>query len=162
MRVIGVDPGSRKIGLAILEGDARRMRPVAFTTARCPEGPLPERLRFIYDEVRDWVVRFDPVAAAVEDVFVARNARSALILGQARGAALLALAHAGLEPCGYATASIKQAVAGHGRAAKPEMRRAVRLQLGLDKDPSEDAADAVAVAMAHLVLAWQRALEVPA
>lgn len=154
MRVLGIDPGSQKIGLAIVEGDARTVRPVAFATRRLPAGEIGVRLQALYREVGEWIERWRPEAAALEDVFIARNPRSALILGQARGAALLALADGGLQPQAFAAASIKLAVAGHGRAGKPEMRRAVRLQLALDRDPPEDAADALAVALTLVATAW--------
>jgi crossover junction endodeoxyribonuclease RuvC len=162
LRVLGIDPGSQKIGLAVVEGDARTVRPVAFATRRLPAGAIGGRLQALYREVGEWIERWQPEAAAMEEVFVARNPRSALMLGQARGAALLALADGGLHPHGFAAASIKLAVAGHGRAGKPEMRRAVRMQLHLDRDPPEDAADALAVALTLVVTAWTARLEVGA
>lgn len=161
MRVLGIDPGSQKMGLAVLEGDASRVRPLAFATKRFPPGSVGCRLRLLYDEVKTWIERWQPDRAAIEQVFVSRNPGSALTLGQARGVALLALAEAGIEPVGFAASSIKQAVAGHGRAGKPEIRRAVRMQLGLDRDPPEDAADALAIAMTSIVTAWTASIGVP-
>lgn len=150
MRVLGLDPGSHKLGLAVLDGDGRTCRVVAYATERVPKGAIGSRLSHIFDVVEAWVREHGPQAAAVEEVFVKDNVRTALILGQARGAALLALARAGLEPHGYAPAQVKLGVAGHGRAGKAEMRQMVRLQLGLKTTPPEDAADALAVAMTHL------------
>lgn len=157
MRVLGIDPGSRKIGLAVVEGDTRRLAAVAYTSVRFGEETLLQRLLALHQKVGDWLNQYQPHAVVVEDIFVRNNARSALVLGQARGAALLAVAAAGLDAVSYAPATVKRAVAGHGAAAKPEMRAMVRMQLGLSKLPPEDAADALAVAMTHLIEGRMRA-----
>lgn len=154
MRILGIDPGSRKLGLAVVQGEAGRLEPVAFATVRLKEASMGDRLLRLFDEVCGWVEGYEPDEAALEEVFVSRNARSALVLGQARGAALLALARRGVAVTGYPPARIKKAVGSHGRARKEEMRRMVRLQLGLASDPSEDAADALAVAVTRLVMSW--------
>lgn len=150
-RVLGIDPGSRRLGLAVVEGDPRRQRAVAFATVAVGTGEIGARLRAIHTNVVEWIERYAPTAAAVEDVFVHRGVRSALMLGQARGVALLALAQYGLVPVSIAPARVKAAVGGHGRARKEEMRQMVRLQLNLDRLPSADAADALAVALTALV-----------
>ena len=150
-RVIGVDPGSRKVGVAVVEGDSRTLRPVAYDIIRLPvKENMVVRLRVLFDSIIAWVKRYQPAAAAIEDVFVRNNARSALVLGQARGVALLALGEDGVQPFSYAPATIKKAVGGHGRAGKDEIRAMVRLQLGLRQQHGEDAADALAVAMTHI------------
>lgn len=151
MRVLGIDPGSRKMGIAVVEGEARRLRPVAYASIRFGQATMVQRLQTLHAKVGEWLATYKPDAVAVEEIFVRNNVKSALVLGQARGAVLLAIGAAGLEPSGYAPATIKRAVAGHGHAGKPEMRAMVKLQLGLAKSPPEDAADALAVAMTHIL-----------
>jgi crossover junction endodeoxyribonuclease RuvC len=156
VRVLGIDPGSRKIGLAVVEAIPRGVRAVAFATVRLREAELAARLMEIHGAVRFWIERYQPAVGAVEEVFVRKNARSALILGQARGAALVAASGAGLRIEGYAPAAVKSVVGGHGRALKDDMRTMVQKQLGLAHRPSEDAADALAVAMTHILSRqWQ-------
>ena len=151
MRVLGIDPGSRKVGLGVVEGQVRKLQPIAYATVRFKRDTGVGRLQELHEAVGLWIQKYTPDAVCVEEVFVRNNVRSALILGQARGVALLSAGLSGHEPIGFAPARIKKAVAGHGRAAKPEMRRMVRMQLGLDHDPHEDAADALAVAMTHIL-----------
>ena len=138
----------------MVDGRGGQLEPVAFATRRLNASSMAGRLEALFEEVSQWVETYGPDGAAMEEVFVARNARTALVLGQARGVALLALARAGLDVTGYPPARIKKAVGSHGRARKEEMRRMVRLQLRLTEDPSEDAADALAIAMTHLVMSW--------
>ena len=96
------------------------MRPIAFTTVRLKAGPLVQRLVAIHHKIDEWIETYQPQAAAIEEIFVRNNnAKSALVLGQARGAALLAMGQHDLDPMGYAPATIKKAVAGHGRADVP-------------------------------------------
>jgi crossover junction endodeoxyribonuclease RuvC len=112
---------------------------------------LPSRLLRVYDELRAVMAKHQPDVVAIEDVFYSVNAKSALKLGQVRGAALLAVAASGLEVAEYAPLSIKAAVVGYGRAEKSQVQHMVKLLLELDSPPeSPDAADALAVAICHL------------
>jgi len=150
MRVMGIDPGSRRLGLALVDGSRAAPRALAWRVAMIDTGNWGRRLQEIYTATQAWIATHQPDVAVIEDVFVHRDVRAALKLGQARGVVLLALAQAGLTWTDYAPASIKKAMAGHGRASKDEVRRLVRLQLRLRELPPEDAADALAVAATHL------------
>jgi crossover junction endodeoxyribonuclease RuvC len=114
-----------------------------------PKAPLGERLARIHAELSGVIERFAPDASAVENVFSARNPRSALTLGHARGVALAALAASGLETGEYSPSQVKLAVVGHGAAAKPQVQRMVQRLLGLASAPPADEADALAIAICH-------------
>ena len=152
MRIFGIDPGSERTGYGCVETDGRRHQLVAcgVISAR-PGDPFPQRLARIH---RDLVARLGacrPECVAVESLFHAVNARSALKLGHARGVAILAAVEAGCEVVEYTPAEIKRAVVGYGRAEKHQVQQMIKLLLGLDKAPSpHDAADALAVAICHL------------
>jgi crossover junction endodeoxyribonuclease RuvC len=113
------------------------------------EKDFTRRLLVIFDGLSEVIERHRPDAAAVEDVFVAHNARSALKLGQARGAAVVALLRQGLPVHGYAPRLVKQAVTGYGQAEKEQVQRMIQVLLELSGPPSSDAADALAVAVCH-------------
>jgi crossover junction endodeoxyribonuclease RuvC len=115
------------------------------------EKDFTRRLLVIFDGLTEVIERHKPEAAAVEDVFVAHNARSALKLGQARGAAVVALLRQGLPVHGYAPRLVKQTVTGHGQAEKEQVQRMIQVLLELSGPPSSDAADALAVAVCHAV-----------
>ncbi|MGH9313909.1 MAG: crossover junction endodeoxyribonuclease RuvC, partial [Vicinamibacterales bacterium] len=139
-------------GYGCVESDGSRHRLVicgALTSAA--RTPFPERLLTIYDGLADLLERYRPDCVAIEDVFHARNVRSALTLGHARGVALVAATRAGVPVAAYAPAEIKRAVVGYGRAEKRQIQHMIRLLLGLDAAPTpHDAADALAVAICHL------------
>jgi crossover junction endodeoxyribonuclease RuvC len=149
MMVLGIDPGSRKTGYGLVERRGSALRVVAHGTLVLGDDALEQRLMRLHAGLCEVVTRFGPNAAAVEDIFQARNARSSLRLGHARGVAFLALAQHGLAIHEYAPAMVKRAVTTSGRADKGQIRRMVALILGLDELPSEDAADALAVAVCH-------------
>lgn len=149
MRILGIDPGSRATGVGIIEVRGDRVRSVYHGVIRAGGGDFATRLGLIFNGVRDLVAEHRPEQAAVESVFVAHNASSAIKLGQARGAAICALIDAGLEVAEYAPRSIKQAVVGRGAADKVQVQHMVRVLLGLAEAPREDAADALAVALCH-------------
>lgn len=151
LRVIGIDPGSRLCGWGIVE---RRGSKVVHldngVLAVADDGaPLAERLARLLRGLEAVITRHQPAVGAVETVFTNRNARAALILGQARGVALAALASAGLPVHEYTPQQIKKAVTGSGRADKAQVQHMVTLRLELPETPQADAADAVAVAMCH-------------
>ncbi len=111
--------------------------------------PLPKRLETIFSCLVDQIERYGPGVAAVEEIFYAVNAKSALTLGQARGAALLAAAVKGLPVYEYSPSMVKSAVVGYGRAEKRQVQQMVKVILGLPSTPAQDAADALAVAICH-------------
>jgi len=159
MRILGIDPGSNATGYGVVERDGSRLLHVAHGTLR-PRGPTAAlRLHQLYQAICEIVRHHEPDAAAVERVFVAQSPRSALVLGQARGAALAALGSLALGVTEYAPAEIKQAVTGTGRADKRQVAVMVRRLLGLDRLPKDDhAADALAAAIGHAQAGALRAL----
>lgn len=163
VRILGVDPGSRATGIGLIEVAGSRQRCIVHETLRLPDLPLEQRLLRLLTRLRELIAEHRPDEVAMEEVFVRRNVASALVLGQARGAALCAVAEAGLPLHEYAPASIKLAVAGSGRAEKAQIQRMVRVLLNLPSAPAEDAADALACALCHahgrtLKLRTQKAL----
>ncbi len=150
-RIIGIDPGSRFTGYGIIEGEGNRLRHIANGAIRLPPDlGFPERLKIIYDRLIDVIDHCQPASMAIEDVFFAKNAKSALRLGQARGVAILAGVKAGLPVYEYSALEIKQAVVGYGRAGKEQVTEMVQYLFGLRESPNPNAADALAVAVCHL------------
>lgn len=151
MIVVGIDPGSRRCGWGLVRIGGSHITHVENGVIAVPgRAALAERLKRVFAGLEEVMARFEPGAAAVEQIFVGHgNARSALALGQARGVALLALARAGLAPVAYSAQQVKKAAAGTGRADKAQVQQMVALRLGLPEPPQEDAADAVAVALCH-------------
>ena len=151
IRLLGLDPGSRRVGWGVIEVDGSRLVHLAHDTIVAGEGrPLGERLVRIHDELQAVVERWRPGAVGLEQVFAGRNPRSALVLGQARGVAMLCLGRAGLEVEEYARDEVKIAVTGNGRATKSQVSRMLERLLGVDLSSSgEDATDALAVAVCH-------------
>jgi len=152
MLTLGVDPGTATTGYGLVSGTGDRLSLIECgVVATLAEEALPRRLQTIYAGLTSIIRRYHPEAAAVEELFFSRNARTALAVGQARGVALLAAAHAGLPVYEYTPLQVKQAVAGYGRADKEQVQAMVRVLLGLDHIPQpDDAADAVAIAICHL------------
>ena len=161
VRVLGIDPGSLATGYGIVEQSRAGMQALTWGAVRTQaRQPLPVRLRRIYEGLSEVIRVWNPEAAVVEKVFFAENAKAALILGQARGVALLTVANAELALVEYSALEIKQAVVGYGRAAKEQVQDMVRVLLSLPTVPRPaDAADALAAAICHLHShAWQRKL----
>lgn len=150
VRILGIDPGSRITGYGVIEASAGRSRCIAHGVIRLdPDDTMPQRLLTLLRELRALIQAQRPQEVAIEEVFVRRNVASALVLGQARGAAICAVAEAGLPLHEYAPASIKLAVAGNGRAEKPQIQQMVKVLLNLPAIPVADAADALACALCH-------------
>jgi crossover junction endodeoxyribonuclease RuvC len=151
MRVLGIDCGSERTGYGVIESDGRRHRMVVCGVIRTHAGsPLEQRLLEISRELREVVRLYAPEAAAVEGVFCSTNARSALKLAHVRGVALLIVAEAGLECGEYSPLEVKTSVVGYGRAQKGQVQLMIRALLGLGETAvSEDASDALAVAICH-------------
>ncbi|UCE32997.1 MAG: crossover junction endodeoxyribonuclease RuvC [Burkholderiales bacterium] len=149
MRILGIDPGLRVTGFGVIDCGGGQARYVTSGVIRTVDTDLPARLRTIFEGVQRVAAEADAQVAAVEQVFVNVNPRSTLMLGQARGAAIAALVAAGLPVSEYTALQVKQAVAGHGRAAKPQIQAMVARLLSLAAEPSPDAADALACALCH-------------
>ncbi len=152
MLVLGIDPGVAITGYGLLEGSSEEARLVASGVITTDSTfSLSQRLLMLHNELAQLVALYQPQVAAAEELFFARNARTALMVGHGRGAALLTLAEAGLVVYEYTPMQVKQAVVGYGRAAKGQVQEMLRLLLHLDAvlEP-DDAADAVAVALCHL------------
>ncbi len=153
MRVLGIDCGGEYTGFGVVEQDSKgKLQCVCMGAVRMkPRDPLPKRLLQVYEELTDKIRTFKPDMVAIEDVFYAVNAKSALKLGQVRGVAMLAASSCGLEVAEYAPLAIKSAVVGYGRAEKSQVQEMVMRLLSLSKRPEpEDAADALAIAICHL------------
>jgi crossover junction endodeoxyribonuclease RuvC len=150
MRVLGVDPGSRVCGYAVIVVESRtRYRYVECGTLTAPRAPAEQRLADIARSLGELVRELGPAEVAVEDVFAHANVRSALALAQARGIVLAVAGLAGLPVFSYAPALVKKAVTGRGRASKDQVARMVQALVGLRTPPASDAADALAVAITH-------------
>jgi len=150
MRILGIDPGSSVTGYGVVERRAGRLVHVAHGTLRPPRGvPLASRLHHLHRAVAEVIASHAPDCVAVEQVFVAASPRSALVLGQARGAILAAVAATGLPVNEYAPTRVKRSVTGNGRATKGQVKFMVKRLLALDRLPGNDAADALAVAISH-------------
>lgn len=148
-RILGIDPGSRLTGFGVLDFVGDRASYVASGTIKSPDGSFPERLKKIFDSVSDVVVQYQPDIVAIESVFMAKNAGSALKLGHARSAAICATFAYDIEVFEYAPREIKQAVVGTGSASKDQVQHMVVSLLQLDGVPASDAADALAAAICH-------------
>jgi crossover junction endodeoxyribonuclease RuvC len=149
--VLGIDPGTAACGFGIVQGKGNRLRAVEFGWWQTSAKQRPElRLKTIFDGVIDLIEQFNPRAVAVEESFVGVDARTALSVGQARGAVLVAAASLGVACAEYAPTRVKQAVCGYGRAEKAQVQRMVMAILGLKLAPTPNhAADALAVAICH-------------
>ncbi len=152
MKIFGIDPGSNRTGYGCIEVIGSRHRLVICGSISAPaRSTFPEKLKRIHADLAVLLAAHRPDCVAVESIFHARNVRSALKLGHARGIALLAASEAGLPVAEYAPAEIKRAVVGYGRAEKHQVQQMIKLLLGLDALPSpHDAADALAVAICHV------------
>lgn len=158
MTVLGVDPGSHQTGWGLVTWDAGRLRMIAAGVLGL-EGSLAARLLDLRRGLSDVFERHPPQAVAVEEPFgQQRFVRSALILAHARGVVLLTCAEAGLEPHPYTPAMVKRLVCGSGRAEKLQIRRSVQALLRLSELPPADAADALAVALCHVLAGGARRL----
>jgi len=150
VRILGIDPGSRQTGWAIIDHRGMRCTLVAAGRISLTESAIAPRLVRIDQEIAALAAEHQPDEAAIEETFVNRvNAASALVLGQARGVAICALARAGLSVAEYAPSQVKMAVTGSGRSDKIAVQTMVRRLLSIEQELSADAADAVAIALTH-------------
>lgn len=147
-RIIGIDPGSTVTGYAVIDGGAAP-RAHIIDCIRLPRADFPTRLGLIFDRLSAVIREYQPDQMAIENVFVSRNASSALKLGQARGAAICAGASAGLSVAEYTPTQIKQAIVGRGHADKTQIQHMIVMLLGVAGPLQADAADAAAAALCH-------------
>ncbi len=151
IRVLGLDPGIAIMGYGVIEDNDGNLTAIEYGALSTPsKQAASQRLRSLYEGILTIIEHHKPAEVAVE-VFVARNLKTALMVGQARGVALLAAANKGLTVYEYTPLQVKQRVSGYGRGEKRQVQEMVRMQLGLDCIPEpDDAADALAVAICHI------------
>ena len=150
VRILGIDPGLRVTGFGIIDKQGQRLTYVTSGCIKTRETEsLPQRIGTLLAGIGEVVAAHGPGEAVVEKVFVNVNPQSTLLLGQARGAAIAALVAAGLPVAEYTALQVKQAVVGHGKAAKEQVQHMVARLLSLPGTPSPDAADALACAICH-------------
>jgi crossover junction endodeoxyribonuclease RuvC len=147
--ILGIDPGSRITGYGIITSTKGQFTLVAQGIIKTGQASTSEKLHIIFTGLVDIIQQHQPTIVSIEKVFFAKNAQSALKLGQARGAALTAAAHCQCEVAEYAAKEIKQAVVGSGAATKAQIQHMIKILLKIPKAPSPDAADALAAAICH-------------
>lgn len=149
-RILGIDPGSRITGFGIIDAESGKTQFVDCGTIRTPVGDLAGRLKSIFDGMSEIIEKYQPQEIAIERVFMHKNPDSALKLGQARGAAIVAVMNYDLSVNEYTPAEVKKSIVGRGNAEKGQIQHMVRALLGLSRNPQADAADALAIALTHI------------
>ena len=150
MIILGIDPGSRTTGFGLINSvGGRKIEYITSGCIRAGTGELPERLEVIFSSVSELIQQYCPQEFAIEQVFMGKNADSAIKLGQARGVAILSAQLASLPFHEYAPRTIKQSVVGTGAATKEQVQHMVQRLLKLPGIPQADAADALAIALCH-------------
>ena len=147
--ILGIDPGSRLTGYGVVRQKGHKFEYLGSGCIRITAEGIPSKLKQIHDGVREIILQFNPDEAAIEQVFMAKNADSALKLGQARGAAIVSAANSGIMMAEYSARQVKQAVVGTGGADKSQVQAMVKHLLKLPGTPQADAADALAIAICH-------------
>lgn len=151
IKILGVDTSLRSTGFGVVVSKGSSFSAVEHGAIRVPQAAkLSECLRRIHDGIVQIIERTSPAAVAIEGIFFCKNAKTAVILGEARGAVIAACASRGLPIYEYEPRRVKQAVVGHGAAEKEQVRKMVMTLLGLSEEPQEDAGDALAIAICHL------------
>lgn len=147
--ILGIDPGSRVTGYGLINSIGNKLEFVACGCVRTESASQPERLLTIFNGICQVIEEFSPQQSAIEEIFMGRNAASALKLGQARGSAMVACLHHELPVAEYSARKVKQAVVGSGGADKLQVQHMVKALLSISDNIAEDAADALAVAICH-------------
>ena len=152
MRILGIDPGTIAMGYGVIDEEGGEITQVACGALTAPcETPMAQRLHSLYTSLLGIIERYGPDEAAIEEPFVAKNARSALAVGQAIGVATVAVTQSGIPVHHYTPTQVKQAVTSYGRSGKGQVQEMVGILLGLSAPPQPaDAADALAVAICHI------------
>lgn len=148
-RILGIDPGSQITGYGIIDMDGNHATHVFHGRIQVNGDSQGDKLHLIYNQLGKLILEYNPDEAAIERVFMHRNADSALKLGQARGSAIVACVEHGIQVHEYTANQIKQATVGKGHAAKQQVQHMIKVLLCIDKVPQADAADALAVALCH-------------
>ena len=146
---MGIDPGSRFTGFGIIDVDGNRLVYLASGHIKVTGDSIPEKLGIIFNNISELFEKYSPIEAAIERVFMHRNADSALKLGQARGAAITAMVNQNCSVAEYSATQVKQSVVGKGNASKDQIQHMVKSILNLGSAIQEDAADALAIAICH-------------
>ncbi len=152
MRVLGIDPGTHKMGVGVVTASGSDFE-LVYTGVISPKrtDPIAKRLAFLFDGLSSVIQEWRPTEVAIEEPFAGRNVKAAMAIGHAQAVAMLAAARSGLDVAGYAPSQIKQAVTDHGGSSKEQVQEMVRILLNLDETPaSADAADALAIAICHI------------
>lgn len=149
MRILGIDPGLRLTGFGLIEKSGQKLTYLASGVVKSGDGELPQRLGVLFAGLNEVIATYQPDTCAVEIVFVNVNPQSTLLLGQARGAVICAAVSSNIPVAEYTALQIKQAVVGHGKAAKEQVQEMVKRLLNLPVAPTADAADALACAITH-------------
>lgn len=147
--ILGIDPGSRLTGYGVIRQSGRQLDYLGSGCIRTAANDMPTRLKRIYAGLQELILQFQPDFFAIEQVFIAHNVDSALKLGQARGAAIVAAANYNIAVFEYAARQVKQSIVGTGAADKMQVKHMVKILLKLSGNPQVDAADALAIAITH-------------
>ena len=151
MRVLGIDPGTFRMGVGIVEANGNKHQLVVSESVILSEkSTLPEKLKEIHQRVKDFIERYQPDVMALENVFFGKSVNSLVKIGEARASAMLAAAQQNIPVVEYPPARVKQAVSGNGQATKIQVQQMVKVLLGLKTPPPVDEADALAVAFCHI------------
>jgi crossover junction endodeoxyribonuclease RuvC len=150
VRVLGVDTSLRSSGVGVVEARGNAFSVIEHGKIKIQQRrPLSECLRRIHEDLTAVIERTSPQAVAIEGIFYCKNVRTAIVLGEARGVVIAVAAVAGLPVYEYAARKVKKAIVGNGAATKEQVRRMVCSLTGLEKEPEEDAGDALAIALCH-------------
>lgn len=151
MRILGIDPGYAIMGYGVIDVEGNHFKPVTFGSVTTDAGtPMPDRLKHLYNSLMDIIAETEPDEAGIEELFFNSNAKTAIMVGQARGVAVLACANSGLDIFEYTPLQIKQGLIGYGRADKKQIQMMVKTMLNLKEVPKpDDTADALAAAICH-------------
>ncbi len=147
--ILGIDPGSQITGVGVIQLNGSELKHVYSESLKLPKGELPARLEELHSRLQTIIAQTRPDVASIERVFVAKNPQSALVLGHARGAAMLAAVINKIPVVEYSATEIKKTVVGRGRADKAQVQHMMRVLLGLTVVPDVDASDALAAAVCH-------------
>ncbi|MBI2609276.1 MAG: crossover junction endodeoxyribonuclease RuvC [Deltaproteobacteria bacterium] len=155
--ILGIDPGSLKTGYGLIKVEGSTLKHVDNGVIWLnSEKDITQRVKKIYFKIKELLEQFKPQEVAIEKIFYAKNVKSLLHLGEARGAAIVAALTCGLQVSEYSALEVKKAVVGYGKAPKEQVQRMMRMLLNLKENPLEDAADALAVAMCHFQISQYR------
>ena len=151
MRILGIDPGYAILGWGVIEKKGNNFKPVAYGAVTTDKDtPMPDRLKHLYNSLMDIIAEYEPEVASIEELFFNNNAKTAILVGQARGVALLACSNSGIDIAEYTPLQINQALVGYGRAEKKQVQMMVKTILNLDEIPKpDDTADALAAGVCH-------------